>query len=270
MAWSKWLQESVTTLFVSFAVPAEPEEWGDKILGEENGFSRAITFSDVPTMYSVLFGGSERLSIDQWIEDGDTAYDVKRAEPWKSPLVEDGKVEKRSEPPKFSDGQPPEGLFDVERMRHSDYQVVSFIDVRKWDAAKWRAAFFLTQPGGDMPPVLGFSFMNREPGRAIFEAWRERFGEHDPENELRISILTGGKLIADHPNTPGRHSIIGSRNAVGRRRVNYGRLALLGNARQGNALTGTVNRHDPPFILVSTRHTGPYKLETHRSPPSVS
>src|SRR5439155_15029464 len=136
IAWSKWLQESATTLFVSFAVPAEPEEWGEKILGEENGFSRAITFSDVPTMYSVLFGGSERLSIDQWIEDGDTAYDVKRAEPWKSPLVEDGKVEKRSEPPKFGDGQPPEGLFDVERMRHSDYQVFSPIDVRKWDAAK--------------------------------------------------------------------------------------------------------------------------------------
>lgn len=198
IGWSKWLQESATTLFVSFAVPGEPQEWGDKILGEENGFSRAITFSDVPTMYSVLFGGSERLSIDQWIEDSDIAYDLKRTEPWKSPLVEDGKVEKQLEPPKFGDGQPPEGLFDVERMRHSDYQVVSPVDVRKWDAAKWRAAFFLTQPGGDMPPVLGLTFMNPQPARAIFEAWHERFGEHDPENELRISILTGVTLSNPH------------------------------------------------------------------------
>ena len=198
IAWSKWLQESSIRLFFSFAVPAEPDKWSEKILGEENGFSRALTFSDVPTMYSVLFGGSERLLIDQWIEEGDTAYDVKRAKPWKSPLVEDDQSEKSAEPPEFADGQPREGLFDIEGMRHSDYRVVSPIDVRKWDAAKWRAAFFMTQPDGDMPPVLGLAFMNREPALAIFEAWHERFGEHDPENELRISILTGVRTSNPH------------------------------------------------------------------------
>ena len=30
------------------------------------------------------------------------------------------------------------------------------------------------------------------------------------------------------------------------------------------------SRPPSPFTLVSTRHIGPYKLETHRSPPSVS
>jgi len=49
-----------------------------------------------------------------------------------------------------------------------------------------------------MPPAFGLAFMNREPARAIFEAWHERFGEHDPENELRISILTGVTLSNPH------------------------------------------------------------------------
>lgn len=248
IAWSKWLQECATTLFISFAVPAEPEEWGEKILGEENGFSRAITFSDVPTMYSVLFGDSERLSIDRWIEDSDTAYDVKRAEPWKSPLVEDGKVEKRSAPPKFGDGQPPEGLFDVERMRHSDYQVVSPIDVRKWDAAKWRAAFFLTQPCGDMPPVLGLAFMNRAPARAIFEAWHERFGEHDPENELRISILTGVTL-----SNPHAYAVIVGPNVNSMRGIGNGNR-IVGFVSRIQIMTPRDSRNLDRFLAEYERH----------------
>lgn len=198
VAWSQWLQEAATKLFVNFAVPANPEEWGETVLGEENGFSRAITFSDVPTMYGVLFGDNERLSINQWIEPSDADYEVKRTKPWKPLPPEDDEVDKKSGPPKFGDGQPPEGLFDAERLRHSDYKVVTPIDVRKWDAAKWRAAFFMTQPGGDMAPVFGLAFLHREPALAIFEGWRARFGEHDPKNELRISILTGVTLSNPH------------------------------------------------------------------------
>ena len=194
-AFSKWLQEAAITLFVTFAVPADMDEWGKTVLGEENGFSRAITFSNVPTMASIMYGDVDRLSVEQWIEDGDTTYEIKRAEPWKSavPPIEDG-GDDDSEGPKPGVGDPPEGLFDPEQLRHSDYKVMTPIDVRKWDAAKWRAVFFMTQPGGDMAPVMALAFMEREPAAAIFQGWRERFGQHDPDNALRISILTGIKL----------------------------------------------------------------------------
>jgi hypothetical protein len=55
-------------------------------------------------------------------------------------------------------------LFDPEKLRHSDYKVMTPIDVRKWDAAKWRAVFFMTVPGGDIAPVMA-----REPAAAIFQ-----------------------------------------------------------------------------------------------------
>ncbi|MVT55788.1 hypothetical protein GPL17_35925 [Bradyrhizobium yuanmingense] len=66
-----WLAQSVMRIFVTFAVPADSDAWGAAVLDDESGFSRAITFSNVPTMYGVIFGGKEKISIDDWSEDGD-------------------------------------------------------------------------------------------------------------------------------------------------------------------------------------------------------
>ena len=43
-------------------------------MGEESGFSRAITFSNVPSMYDPIFGNKDALSINDWIEDGDEVF----------------------------------------------------------------------------------------------------------------------------------------------------------------------------------------------------
>lgn len=198
-AFSRWLQDAAMTLFVAFAVPVDVEEWGKAVLGEENGFSRAITFSNVPVMASIIYGDLDRLSIQKWIEDSDTAYETKRAQPWNSagPPIP-GSNDPGSDELKIGAGEPPEGLFDVEKLRHSDYEVISPIDVRKWDAAKWRAVFFMTVPDGDIEPVMALTFMEREPAAAIFQGWRERFGNDDPNNELRISILTGINVSNPH------------------------------------------------------------------------
>ena len=199
IAFSNWLKETVMTLFMTFAVPADIDDWADRILGEENGFSRAITFSNVPVMASIMYGEVENVTVQQWIEGSDKTYDTLRGTPWKSiiPLIGD-ESDADSDGPKPGVGNPPEGLFDMEKLRHSDYKVMTPIDVRKWDAAKWRAVFFMTQPGGTVEPMMALTFMKREPAEAIFRGWRERFGEHDPENELRISILTGIKISNPH------------------------------------------------------------------------
>jgi hypothetical protein len=63
------------------------------------------------------------------------------------------------------------------------------IDVDLWNAAQWKATFFIW--GGDAPPGLGLAFRNEEAARKIFGAWHERFGRRDPEEELRISIIEG-------------------------------------------------------------------------------
>jgi hypothetical protein len=110
----------------------------------------------------------------------------------------------------------PTVFIDPERLRHSDYKIVSPIDVRKWDAAKWRAVLFMTVPGADVPPIMALAFADRDPAIAIFQGWRERFGEHDPDNALRISIMTGVHLSNPHAYAvivgPNVKSVRGSQN----------------------------------------------------------
>jgi hypothetical protein len=250
-AFSRWLQKSAMTLFVAFAVPADLDEWAETVLGGENGFSRAITFSNVPTMLSVFFGNSERLSIEQWVEEDDVAYEVKRSAPW-TPKIS-AEADHDAQGPKPADGQPPEGLFDPERLRHSDYKIVSPIDVRKWDAAKWRAVFFMTMPDADVPPILALTFMERDPAIAIFQGWRERFGEHDPDNTLRISILTGVNLSNPHAYAvivgPNVRSIRGAQNNM----VGFiSRINVMTpkDSRNLNAFLSEYRRHGR-FVLAS-------------------
>ena len=66
--------------------------------------------------------------------------------------------------------------------------LLSPIDVKLWDAAKWSATFFM---GGEYIPILGIAYRNEAAGRKIFEGWRERFGNIDASDELRIAMIDG-------------------------------------------------------------------------------
>lgn len=67
--------------------------------------------------------------------------------------------------------------------------LTSAIDIELWNKAKWSATFFVTSDNA--PPILGVAFKNEQEGKKIFEGWRERFGDADEEEELRISIIGG-------------------------------------------------------------------------------
>lgn len=67
--------------------------------------------------------------------------------------------------------------------------VTSAIDMELWNAAKWSATFFVITD--DSPPILGIAFRHEEQARKIFEGWRERFGNADDEDELRIAVIEG-------------------------------------------------------------------------------
>ena len=63
------------------------------------------------------------------------------------------------------------------------------IDIELWNAAMWRATFFMVTP--DLPPILGLGFLNEKPARHIFERWHQRYGKRDDFEELRVSIIEG-------------------------------------------------------------------------------
>jgi hypothetical protein len=190
-----WLSEAVIQIFLTFAVPAEPDTWSKTVLSDESGFSRAITFSNVPNMYGIIFGDTAKLEIESWSEEGDRETAITRTLPW-LPKVIEGKPSFK--PIKPGVGEPPEGMFDPEKKKHTDYRIISPIDARKWDSAIWRAVFFMCAPGSEMTPLLGLTFEQREPAAQIFEAWKERYGETDPDNNLRIAIITGVTISNPH------------------------------------------------------------------------
>lgn len=63
------------------------------------------------------------------------------------------------------------------------------INIELWNEAKWRATFFVYEPG--KPPVLGIGFKNESAAKKIFEEWHERYGDNDLYEELRVSIIEG-------------------------------------------------------------------------------
>jgi hypothetical protein len=51
----EWLRDAVVEIFLRFAVPADHEAWARAVLEGEQGFTRAVTFSHVPSAMSVIF-----------------------------------------------------------------------------------------------------------------------------------------------------------------------------------------------------------------------
>jgi hypothetical protein len=191
LSFPNWLRDAVLKILLKFVAPADVETWVKALFEEENAFSRALTFSNIPTMLGNLFGDKTRLSIIDWIEQSDVDYPLQRSQAWAPPRPEKDD-EEDNQKPTFGEGEPPEGFFDFERKKHTDLRVISPIDVERWNEARWDAALFIVVPGHDeIAPILGLAYKNREPAIAIFEGWRSRFGLHDPKNDLRIAILRG-------------------------------------------------------------------------------
>lgn len=69
--------------------------------------------------------------------------------------------------------------------------VTSPIDIDLWNKARWSATFFRYHVNMHEPPGLGLAFRDETSARKIFEGWRERYGERDLDEELRISIIEG-------------------------------------------------------------------------------
>lgn len=73
----------------------------------------------------------------------------------------------------------------------SDIFFHSLIDVDLWNSAGWYGTAFLHDPTGEHPPGIGFLFENADAGRRIFAGWRERVGQVDRYEEIRVSIIRG-------------------------------------------------------------------------------
>lgn len=71
---------------------------------------------------------------------------------------------------------------------HRALSVRSVIDTHTWDQARWRGTAYV-QLSLSQPPYIAFLFENEKSARKIFERWRDRFGAHDENEEISLSII---------------------------------------------------------------------------------
>jgi len=76
------------------------------------------------------------------------------------------------------------------RSDHRDFPIRSIIDVHLWDRAKWTGTAFADW-GTPYPPALALVFKDETAATAIFQRWRDRFGDVDEGEEIFLGIVRG-------------------------------------------------------------------------------
>jgi len=184
----KLILEFIVYLLPKIAICDDKKNHFKKLADDENVFSRALLFSDVITLSQNICGNLDWTSLREVSNsiEGDV-YELKRKYQW-SPKK---KVEHASEPLIPGEGEPPEHITDSENLKHNERRILSLIDIPVWDKAQWKGMFFMVYPDGQFPPCIGLMFKNEEGARSIFKGWRERLGNKDEKDALRVCIVTG-------------------------------------------------------------------------------
>jgi hypothetical protein len=181
-----WLESAVITLLSSIFAIRNVGTWMEAKAGGERAFSRALLLGDAWGLARNVFGETPKVRLADWIEAVDPNFDCLREESGGQRPTDDAA---HRHPLKWGSGEPPNELLDSSRLKHSDRQILSPIVGRLWDEARWRGTLFAQFPGG--PPILGLLFENPNAGEAIFKGWRDRWGEEDMDDALRVAIVRG-------------------------------------------------------------------------------
>ncbi|MFW6154288.1 MAG: hypothetical protein ACOC95_03635 [Planctomycetota bacterium] len=77
--------------------------------------------------------------------------------------------------------------------------VMGFLGSDRWNDARWQGTTFHWHPTGEAPPVMGLVFADADAGKTVFGGWVGLGGNHDPYEELSVTIVEGPAL----GNAPG-------------------------------------------------------------------
>jgi hypothetical protein len=189
----KWIIEAVTRISVRFTLMRDWQAHLQRLVVDEDAFSRAGDFSNVDAPLQNLLGSAERISIADWESlAGEERFSPTIAIPWPG-----GAPQKATEPhahaksphPKLGAGDVPlELATEVENLPHNELRIVSLIDIPLWDRAKWRAAAYGYTSHA---PFMALGFRDADAARQIFLGLRRRVGTVDEDELIRISLIRG-------------------------------------------------------------------------------
>ena len=187
----EWLWGFIANVFSQIAIIVDFEEFEKHVIGDESSLGRALNFSDVSVVIKNIMGQNPKFSLSDWkSESGKECFELLRDFPWNHGLeIDSDKDVKEQFEWKVGKGEPPEGLFDIDSLKHKDRKVFSLINISLWDKAKWQATGYVIYP--NIAPFLVLAFNNIIPAKQIFKEWLESLSNDDKEERLRVSIITG-------------------------------------------------------------------------------
>jgi len=190
-----WLRCTVVEIVAHQFIVRDVETWLDRVAGDERAFSRAILLGDALTIGRNAFGHEPMVRLSDWYKPDDKTYECIRTEDWRAMKSSKGTSQGSKEQPKFGSGEVPAEMCDNTRIKHTDRQVFSPIDIPEWNKAGWGGTLFAM--AGQPPPILGLMFRDIQAGISIFAGWRATWGQEDLQDALRVVIVTG--VSAEHP-----------------------------------------------------------------------
>jgi hypothetical protein len=150
----------------------------EHLVAHERALERALNFAMGLACIGGILGNNPKFSFGDW--HGELTHACERSERWDIGLAAPVRP--------WSDGGEVRE-FDLERVKHSDIEHASVVNLPLWDRAQWDGIAFLYGTSG--APVLGPIFHDRDAAEEIFRQWEDQFGHSDVEDKIRVAIIRG-------------------------------------------------------------------------------
>lgn len=191
-AFRSWLIELIAQIIARIFIISDSKDYLTRLAHDEAGFHRALDISDISIALENILGHSPKLRLSDWESDDiQERFPLKRQAAWYEGSDEVGDEETVSIFNKIGQGDPPQDLFDNDKLKHRDIRVFSLINQALWNKAGWQATAYPYFPDSDQPPFIALGFTDAEAGKAIFDEWHKKIGSIDQDEQLRVSIITG-------------------------------------------------------------------------------
>jgi hypothetical protein len=189
----KLLAEVIPQLQVPFSSKSLEE-----LFAKDRAQDRAFFAAQSPLVITNILSENPKYHIQDWIDNSlSESFALMRTKPWVSEFEPNPHEDATDGPFCFSDEEPSADLFGIDGLKHSDFQVLSPINMALWDKAQWRGMGFSVYPGNPPIPGLTLMFEDIESGLKIFRGWRKRLGDLDRDEWIGITLITG--IDDDHP-----------------------------------------------------------------------
>ncbi len=188
----KQLARDFVELLPRVFVFKDVEDTARKLFGDDNALDRALHFCCSFITAGGVLGNNPRIAISEWLDATATCYPLTRSLAWYEAARsgETPATHQRVEG-SLSKEDPPPGVFDLARMKHTDVETVSLIRDALWDKAEWHGTVFLCPEEKTQPPIMALLFADAVAGMEIFKHWIKELGTEDKCERLFVGIVRG-------------------------------------------------------------------------------